>query len=382
MPLTKAGPQVSSSEPARKPPINWTPPRVIAQAWEPKLKSRIHEIEATPSPTRRYNIPQNLGSIVAMSPRRGTLTSFGCPLGRERWARPIVALLALLMAAPLAAQPASDAWRVRVDSGAVHRWDTDIDAGGDLEVDTWAIRVGADRSFSRDLRLGLSAGYEERRYAFGGGDGFGALRPWSDVRDLRLSGRFSWKASERWDLFAVPTARWFADEDASLSDGLSGGLLAAASYRFNDRLSIGPGFGVLSEIEGSNDWFPILAIDWAISDTLSLRTGSGFAATQGPGLVLNWRPSERWGLALGARYEKARFRLDDQGIAPGGVGQETSVPVYLGATRSFSRHLSLSLIAGVEFGGELRLEDEKGRLIDKTDFDTAPFGGATLDLRF
>lgn len=320
-----------------------------------------------------------------MSPLRRPPKPVNCLPRGVCWLRSASALLAmlvLLIAAPLAAQPGGDAWRVSINSGAVHRWETDLDAGGDLALDAWAVRVGADRGVTPDLRLGLSLGYEERQYEFGGEEGFGGLKPWSDVRDLRVSGRVSWKASERWNLFAVPTARWFAEEDANLDDGLSGGLLAAASYQISDRLSIGPGFGVLSEIEGSNDWFPILAIDWAISDTLSLRTGSGFAATQGPGLVLNWRPSERWALSLGARYEKARFRLDDKGIAPGGVGQETSVPMYLGATRSFGRNLSLSLIAGVEFGGELRLEDDKGRLIEKTDFDTAPFGGATLDLRF
>jgi hypothetical protein len=299
----------------------------------------------------------------------------------------LVGFLALSASGPLAAQPANDAWRVRLESAAVHRWQSDLNQGGDVSVDAWAVRLGADRGLSPTLRVGLSAGYDERRYSFGGAqdggaENFGALKPWSDVRDVRLSGRVSWKASDRWDLFAVPTARWFSEEDASLNDGFSGGLLAAASYRVSDRLSIGPGFGVLSEIEGSNDWFPILAVDWALTDTLSLRTGSGFAATQGPGLVLSWQPSERWALSLGARYEKARFRLDNNGIAPGGVGQETSVPLYLGATRSFGRYLSLSLIAGVEFGGELRLEDAKGRLIDKTDFDTAPFGGATLDLRF
>lgn len=303
---------------------------------------------------------------------------------RPDWSsRPVLlALLLGLAAGPLVAQPAQDAWRLSLESGAAHRWQTDLDAGGEIEVDSWAVRIGADRGVSPDLRLGLSFGYDERRYDFGGSEGFAALDPWSNTREARLSGRVSWKASERWNLFAVPTARWFAEDDASLNDGLSAGLLAAASYRVNDRLSIGPGFGILSEIEDSNDWFPILAIDWALTDTLSLRTGGGFAATQGPGLVLNWQPSERWGLSLGARYEKARFRLNDKGIAPGGVGQETGVPVYLGATRSFGRHLSLSVIAGVEFGGELRLEDAKGRLIEKTDFDNAPFGGATLDLRF
>jgi outer membrane receptor protein involved in Fe transport len=288
----------------------------------------------------------------------------------------------VLAGGPASAQPPVDDWRVRVDTGALHRWQTDLDADGEVALDAWSIRFGADKAVIPDLRLGLTAGYGERHYGFEGETGFGALKPWSNVRELRLSGSLSWKADERWNLFAVPTMRWFAEEGADLSDGQTGGLLAAASYRVNDRLSIGPGFGVFSELEDEVDWFPILAIDWKLTDRLALRTGSGFAATRGPGLSLDWRPSDQWSLSLGARYEKARFRLDDKGVAASGVGEETAVPVYLGATRRFGSHLSLSLIAGVEFAGELRLEDDDGGLIDKTRFDPAAFGGATLDLRF
>lgn len=288
----------------------------------------------------------------------------------------------LLASGPLLAQPGADAWRLRLESGAVHRWQTSMNDGGKVERDAWSIRIGVDNAVAPDLRLGLRAGYDERRYGFEGETGFAASKPWSNVRQLRLSGSLNWKADERWNLFAVPTIRWFAEEGADLGDGQIGGLLAAASYRVNDRLSIGPGFGVFSELENEVDWFPILAIDWQLTDNLALRTGSGFGATEGPGLVLDWRPSDRWALSLGARYEKARFRLDNIGVAEAGVGQETGVPVYLGATRSFGRHLSLSLVAGVEFAGELRLEDADGGLIDKTRYDPAPFGGATLDLRF
>ncbi|MEA3641983.1 MAG: hypothetical protein VBE63_18885 [Lamprobacter sp.] len=288
----------------------------------------------------------------------------------------------LLASSPLFAQPSADAWRLRLDTGALHRWQTDINDGGEVELDAWAIRLGADQAVAPDLRLGLSASYGERQYRFEGETGFGALSPWSRVRELRLSGLISWKADERWNLFAVPSIRWTAEEGADLSDGQTGGLIAAASYRVSDRLSIGPGFGIFSGLEDDVDWFPILAIDWRLTDSLALRTGSGFAATEGPGLVLAWQASERWSLSLGARYEKARFRLDDKGVAAAGVGQETAVPVYLGATRSFGSHLSLSLVAGIEFDGELRLEDANGGLIEKSRFDPAPFGGATLDLRF
>lgn len=307
--------------------------------------------------------------------RRWRLGGSGCCVS--------IALGFCLLAGTAAAQPAGDAWRFRFDTGALHQWETDIDDGGAFEVDTWGVRIGVGRAFGDRLRPGLSAGYDERRFRFdGGGADFGGARPWADVRSVRLSTPVSWKADARWNLFAVPTVRWTAEDGAALDDGRIGGLLAAATYRVSDRLSLGPGFGVFSEIEDDTDWFPILAIDWRFTDTLALRTGRGLAASRGPGLALDWSPSERWELSLGARYQKERFRLDDRGIAPGGVGQQTSFPLYLGATRSFGPHLNLRFTAGLEFGGELRLEDAGGGLIDETDYDTAPFGGATLDLSF
>jgi hypothetical protein len=115
---------------------------------------------------------------------------------------------------------------------------------------------------------------------------------------------------------------------------------------------------------------------------MSLRTWRGFASTRGPGLSLVWDASELWSFSLGGRYEKERFRLDDGGIAPDGIGQETSVPLYLGITRSFGRTASFSVIAGAKLGGRLRLEDEYGDLLEQSDYDTAPFAGATFDVRF
>ena len=299
-----------------------------------------------------------------------------------RWGLAALAVIAIGFAGAVFAQPPADPWAVTIETGALHRWASAVDGGGDLSVDTWAVGAGVDYAAHPDWRAGLSVGYGERRYAFSGDGDFTGLDPWSNVHDMRVSGSLNWRADKRWNLFAVPTMHWNAERGASLNDGFSGGLLAAASYRVNDRLSIGPGFGVLSELDDGVDWFPVLAIDWQITDTLRLHTGRGLAASRGPGLTLSWEPSERWSFALGGRYEKVRFRLDDMGLAPGGIGEETSLPLFLGATRSFGPNLRFSIFAGADLDGGLRLQDRDGRVIERADYDTAPFGGATLDLRF
>ena len=288
----------------------------------------------------------------------------------------------LVAASGALGQPPGRDWGFQFQAGGVLGGDAGLADGGELAVDTWSTRLGGRYALSPDLRLGLSAGFGETRYRFTGDGDFSGLRPWEDIRDVRLSGSIFWRPTDRWELFAIPTLRWDAETGASLDDGRIAGLLSAATYKVNDRPSIGPGVGVFSELEDDTDYFPILAVDWRIADRLSLNTGRGFAASRGPGLMLDWAANDRWSVSLGARYEKDRFRLDDRGVAPGGIGQATSTPIYLAVSRKLGNVGTLRGVMGVEVNGSLRLEDADGELLERSDVDDAPFAGATFDLRF
>ncbi|WP_367114656.1 hypothetical protein, partial [Thiohalocapsa sp.] len=295
---------------------------------------------------------------------------------------PLLAVLLLATATGALAQPPGRGWGFRLEGGGVFGADAGLNDGGDVSIDEWSVRLGGRNALTPDLRLGLSTGFGEQRYRFTGAGDFSGLRPWDDIRDVRLSGSIFWKPTDRWELFAVPTLRWDAETGASLDDGRIAGLLTAASYKFSDRLTIGPGVGVFSELEQDTDFFPILAVDWRITDRLSLTTGPGFASSRGPGLTLNWAANDNWSVSLGGRYQKDRFRLDDRGVAPGGIGQFTSTPIYMAVSRKLGKIGTLRAVAGVKLNGSLRLEDAGGGLLERSDADDAPFAGATFDLRF
>jgi hypothetical protein len=191
-----------------------------------------------------------------------------------------------------------------------------------------------------------------------------------------------WGFDEEWTIFAIPTLRFVAESGAELEDSMQGGGFAGISYRFGDRLTIGPGIGVMSEIEDSATVFPVLIIKWKITDRLSLETGRGLGATLGPGLVLGWKASDNWTLSIGGRYEKLRFRLDDEEIAPNGIGQDRAFPLFVGVGYSFSQRARVSLLGGADLGGELRLEDEKGGLIAEEDYEPAGFAGLAFSFKF
>jgi hypothetical protein len=293
-----------------------------------------------------------------------------------------MALSALVPLAQAAEPGPPDAWSISADVLADRQFETAMDGGGEVSVDQLALRLGASRSVAPGTRLGLQLGLGELDYRFEPpGDNPSAEAPWSNVQTAQIGITFNTRLGERWRAFAIPTMNWAAENGTDLGEGGYGGVLAAATYRFNDRLSIGPGIGAFSEIEGGASVFPILALDWRISDTLALRTGGGLAATRGPGLTLEWSPSGPWSFGLGARWEELRFRLDDRGPAPDGVGQDRSIPIYLRATRELGPNASFSLILGAKTGGNLRLEDRDGDKIEDWDYDTAPFAGGALTFR-
>lgn len=284
------------------------------------------------------------------------------------------------------AQPAGVAagpWRTQLQGGAVHQFDADLDDGGSFSVNRTFIEAGLAYAFSPRDSLGVALGYGYDGYDFDAeGGGLAALDPWGDVNDFRLSFPLRAGIGETVDLFAVPSVTWRGESGADLGDAVTGGGLVGATYRFGDDLRLGAGLGAFSEIEDNATFFPILLIDWQVSEAFSVETGQGLGATRGPGLTVNWTGIDRWRFTLGARWETWRFRLDDGGPAPDGVGEEEAVPIFLSATFDVIPTVQLGVVGGLDVGGSLTLEDEDGREIAEEDFDPTPFLGATFRARF
>ena len=123
-------------------------------------------------------------------------------------------------------------------------------------------------------------------------------------------------------------------------------------------------------------------MDWQITESLSLSTGRGLAASQGPGLSLNYKMDPKWTLGLTARYEKIRFALEEREGRSAEVGEDSSIPLLMVANYSPWPMTSITVLAGVEVGGSMALEDGKGREIAESDIDTAMVFGFAFQSRF
>ncbi|MEO1089442.1 MAG: hypothetical protein AAFX81_02320 [Pseudomonadota bacterium] len=293
--------------------------------------------------------------------------------------RSLVTLLALTLPATALAQPASverGPWGALIQGGYVHQFDSDIDGGGSFSVDRFFVEGGPNYSFDRRTSVGLNVAYGYDGYDFSS-DGAGSFTGWDSVNEVRVGVPVRFGIGERVNAFVAPQLRMTAESGADFGSGATGGAVAGFSYTFGERLSIGPGIGVFSQIEDSVAVFPILLVDWKITDTLSLETGQGLGATRGPGLVANWQPIDDWTFGVGARYESFQFRLAD-----GGVGRERAFPVFFTAGYSPMPLVSGALVVGADVGGELTRENGFGQTVEREDFDPAPFVGVTFRGRF
>lgn len=273
-------------------------------------------------------------------------------------------------------------WYQSFESGGVHQLESDLDTGGGFGLSRFITR--ASIGFREDYlnSTSLSFGYAHTSYQFDSLGGPWMAEPWDSIHTLSLSAPIRRSVGSHWMLLAIPSVRVVSEDNADFSQSLVGGGITGMSYQVRPGLSIGPGFGVLTQLEENVNFFPIILVDWAISEKWNLQTGRGFGASQGPGLVLSYALNDSWNLMFGGRFERFRFRLNSNGRTPNGVGEDRKASVSIGAKYALGKLGFISVYSGINLLGELELDDSQGNEIVATDYQSAPFVGLNASFRF
>ena len=273
-------------------------------------------------------------------------------------------------------------WYQSFESGGVHQFESDMDAGGGFGVSRFLARASV--GYRKDIlnSISLSFGYAHTAYQFDSLSAPWAPEPWGNVHTLSLSAPIRRSIGSDWMFIGIPSIRTISEDSANLKQSIIGGGITGISYRVRPGLSIGPGFGVLTQLEDSVNLFPIVLVDWAISEKLKLQTGRGFGASQGPGLELTYTLTDTWSIMLGGRFERFRFRLNSRGQVPNGVGEDRKASVSLGAKYALGKMGFISVYSGINLVGDLELDDANGNEIMATDYQSAPFIGLNASFRF
>lgn len=267
-----------------------------------------------------------------------------------------------------------------VSAFPLYQFDTDLEGGGDYNVQRYFFRFDAGRQMTTDIKTGIELSYDYEDWDFTGATGFRGV-PWGDVHRTGIDLSFQYAGIEDWTVFFLPSLQSSHESGADWGDSFRIGAVLAASYRLSPKLTLGLGAGLFTGLEDTQG-FPFVVIRWQISDRLMLTNPFRPGPTGPAGLELIYSIDKSWEIAAGSAWRSFRFRLDDHGPASEGIGEVNLVPTWMRVTWRLDRRLALDLYAGVSFDGNLKIEDRNGNEIGKVDQDTAPFGALNVSFRF
>lgn len=271
----------------------------------------------------------------------------------------------------------NSAYRYSFSYTPIYQFDTDLDSGGGFDVSRHYVGFSVMRAFSRNLRTGLGLSYGFEKWDFNDQANVAGAAPWDTIHRPGASVPIFYTFADSWTLGVAPAIEFSGEAGADVGQSLTYGGVLSLAHPFGRNLYLGLGFGIFDQLEETS-FFPFIVIDWKISGQFRV-TNPFRAGPAGPaGLELVYSPARNWEIGAGGAYRSYRFRLDDDGAVPDGVGENEFLVSFLRVQRTFSTRLRLDLAGGMIFGGEISIENADGDKIRSTDYDPAPFVALTF----
>jgi len=268
-----------------------------------------------------------------------------------------------------------------VSASYMHQFDSDLDNSGEFDVDRFFFRADWRKRQSEAFTLGIGINYDFSDYAFSETSSYPLGKPWRQVHTLNFSVSSLLALDKDWKLFVAPSVGIAAESGADWGDAVVYGGIVWTSYRFSPSLALGLGAGLFSKPEEVTA-FPIIVVDWKISDRLKLSNPLHPGPTGPAGLELSYMFDGGSTVAVGGAYRSLRFRLDDSGVAPDGVGEDKAFPLWVRFSTKIGTSGTLNFLGGAMVGGKLVIEDRNGNELADERYDASPFLAATISFKF
>jgi len=301
---------------------------------------------------------------------------------RKNWIL-ILMVLGIIYCAPLpglAQDPQADDEGIGLilSLSTVEQFEADV---GDSRFDVSSYLVKLDKNLvqSQKMILNLGASFVVSDYSFSGPPADPWSDPWKTIRSADAGLAFILPTEGNWSYILAGTLGWMWEEGADVAEGQVQGIIAAATYAFRDDRHLGVGVGVFEGLE-EKMIFPYAAVSWKFNEKLSLSNPLRVGPAGPAGLELTYEASDRWQIGGGVADRSFRFRLDDEGIAPDGIGEMTGVLTWVRASRRASPKVMVDIYAGAILSGEVSMEDSGGRKLENESFGTVPLAAVTLEL--
>lgn len=251
-------------------------------------------------------------------------------------------------------------------------------------------QVGATRFFadfgvlvpvSSTFKVKLSFAYGLEDYKFSGTTPFGSLKPFNDAHTFSFFASFDVKLSDDLTLVFGPIAESSRESGADFEDSWSYGGFVGVGNQFSDSFYFGGGVGVQTRLEADVRIFPLILVHWDITDNLRLVNRPSPISGGRTSLELLWDFDNGWDIAGGGGYYFRRFRLDDSGLAPNGVGDESAIPFWFRVGNQGPRH-TLNFFTGYMIEGRIEVLDTDGVSLGDHGYQPGFFIGVSGSIRF
>lgn len=263
-----------------------------------------------------------------------------------------------------------------------HGFDTDIDDGGEISVDRFSIDGSVSKRLNEKTELTFSADYSHTDFDFSGSEGFAGLDPWDQINKYGLGMRINYNLNRNWVLTGGAFIKHAGEDGADFDDSLRYSGFGGFTYAPSRDFMIGTGLFITSRFEENVGVYPGLVLNWNINDRFRLSSlFTGVKSELGPRVQLSYDLGGGFHTGISVGYEFSSFRLDDEGIAPDGVGDVKILPIWASLGYEMNESISFEAYSGLGFFGELELEDSDGDEIAEEDFDTMFFAGGGVKIK-
>jgi hypothetical protein len=288
------------------------------------------------------------------------------------------ATLCAQMATPMAVGETS---RLSASVSSAYQFKSNMDGGGDVSIAHYGVGIGGGIPLGERAVLGMHMNYAVEDYHFSDANVFPVQKPWGQINRVGFSMLLGGRLTEKWSIGAGPVIQYAGENGAKFGDSLNYGGIVSAVYRPTQDVTIGFGAGVFYRLHETR-FFPSLIASWNITDRLRLGNSSRLGVTGPAGVELSYKMDDNWDTAVGGGYQSSRFRLDENGSTPNGIGENSSWPVYARLGRKLGKVFLLDLYGGLAFKGNMKLQDSSGNDIRSIDYNTAPIVGFNLRASF
>lgn len=296
---------------------------------------------------------------------------------------PCIGVACLLSVCQFAmAQPAAPGVTVTsLGITGLNQFETGLSSGGSFNWQDASANLNVTKQFTNQFAAGVSVRYSYQNWKWSSPTAFNGRGPWSSIETPALGMNFFYALTPEWRLGFVPTVEWSGESGTGTGGTATYGAVMSAARRFSKDLTLGVGAGVFRQIDQTRV-FPYLVVNWNITDKLRLSNPLPAGPSGGAGLELSYALTDKWTLAGGGAYRSYRFRLNDTGPVPGGIGQNKFVPLFGRLSYQLARTTRVDLYAAATVGGNLSVVDASGNTPYSDSYKTGVAAALSLSHRF